>query len=86
MASLPPGENKGADASEIDGVPPGKVYICTACPCAECSNHDEFTENRKHNKYFHPDILTDESPSTGWYTIWCVVMQLTSIVRTKLAN
>jgi len=32
------------------------------------------------DKDFIPDLLTDEHPLTGKYTISCVVMQLTAIV------
>jgi len=72
--------------SEIDGAPTGYVYIHTALPSAQFFNHDAYAKDHKGDKDFDPDLLTDEETSTGYYTIWCVVMQLTSILRTTAAN
>jgi len=62
------------------------VYIPTPLPSAQLINHDAYAKNRKHDKDFDPDLLTDEETSTGLYTICCVVMQLTSILQTTAAN
>jgi len=63
--SLRPGDDEGAHASEIDGVPPGYRSIHTALPCTKFVDQDEYTEEYKRDKDCNPDMLTDEDPSTG---------------------
>jgi hypothetical protein len=48
-------------------------------------NYDAYAKNWKRNNDFIPDLLTDEGPSTGYYTICCMVMLLMSILQTKAA-
>jgi hypothetical protein len=48
--------------------------------CAEYFNHDEHTQ---HDTDYDPDMLTDEGIYTGQYTICCVVLQLTLILKTR---
>jgi len=83
---VPPVNNVAAHLSEIEGVPPGYVYIHTPLPSVQFSNHDAYANDRKHEKDFDPDFLPDEETSTGWYTMCCMVMQQTSILQTTAAN
>jgi len=62
---VPPSNNQGSHASKIEGLPPGYVYIHIPVPGIKFFNHDTYPENRKQNKDFDPDLLTDEGPSTG---------------------
>jgi len=86
MPLVPPRINEAAHLSEIEGVPPGYVYIHTPLPNARFFNHDAYTKDRKHDKDFDPDLVTDVEASTGEYTICCMVMQLTSILQMTAAN
>ena len=65
MPLVPPGNNEVAHLSEIEGVPPGYVYIYTSLPSAQFFNLDAYAKDRKRDKDFHPDLLTDEETSTG---------------------
>jgi len=85
MPLAPPAENGRAPNSEINTVPPGYVYIHTPFPNAQLYNLDAYANDCKRNTHFIPDLLTDEGISTGWYTICCVVMQLTSILQMTAA-
>jgi len=85
IPSLPPADNHEAQDSEIEGVPPGYLYICTALLCSRIGNRDEYTDNRKRDEDFSPDLLTDEGPATGLYTVRCVMMQLTTILKMTAA-
>jgi hypothetical protein len=60
-------------------LPAGYTYSHTALPCAEFFEADEDTE---HDTDFDPDMLTGD----GYYTICCVVMRLTFILKTKAAE
>jgi len=82
---VPPGDNAAARVSEIEGVPPGYVYIHTPLPSAQFFNLDAYAKDRKRDKDFNPDLLTDTATSTGLYTICHVVMQLTFILQTTAA-
>jgi len=62
---VPPGDNEAAHKSEIEGVPPGYVYIHTHLPSAQFFNHDYNAKVRKRNKDFNQDLLTDKGTSTG---------------------
>jgi len=86
MPSVPPGNNEAAHVSEIEGQPPGYVIIHTRLPSAPCFNYDAYAMDRKHDKDFDPDLLTNEGTSTDQYTICCMVMQLTSILQMTAAN
>jgi len=61
------------------------MSIHTPLPSGQFFNPDAYAKDCKHDKFFNPDLLTDEGTSTGWYNICCVVMQLTSILQTKAA-
>jgi len=65
MPPVPPSINEAAHLSEIEGVPPGYVYIHTSLPSAQFFNHDAYAKDRKRDKHFDPDLLTDEEISTG---------------------
>ena len=62
-----PGGNGGAHDSEINGVPPGYVYIHTPLPSAQFSNLDAYSKDCKRDEDFIPDLLPDEGISTGLY-------------------
>jgi len=61
----PAGNNEEAHLSEIEGVPPGYVYIHTPLPSAQFLNHDAYAKDRKRDKNFDPDLVTDEETFTG---------------------
>jgi len=65
MPLVPPNYDEAAHLSEIKGVPPGYVYIHTPLPSAQFVNHDAYAKDRKRDKHFDPDLLTDEETSTG---------------------
>jgi len=75
----PTANTSRAQASEIVNLPAGYTYSHTAHPCAEVFEDDEDT---KHDTDFDSDMLTDD----GYYTICCVVMPLTFILKTKAAD
>ena len=83
---VPPANNEEAHVFDIEGVPRRYVYIHTPLPCAQFFNLDADAKDCKRDKDCNPDLLTDEGTSTGYYTICCVVMQLTSILQTTAAN
>jgi len=62
---VPPGDNTVAHVSEIEGVPPGYVYIHTTLPRAQFFNLDAYAKDRKCDTDFDPDLLTDKGTSTG---------------------
>jgi len=71
LALPPPGtppvaaaKNERAQSYEIEGVPPGYVYIRTPLPNAQFFNLDAYSKNRKRDKDSIPDLLTDERTST----------------------
>jgi len=75
----PTGNTSRAQPSEIVNLPASYTYLHTALPYAELFDDDEDTQ---HDTDFDPDMLTDE----GYYTICCVVMRLTFILKTKAAD
>jgi len=75
-----PGDSESSQSSETEGVPPEYVYIYTPLPSAQLFILNLYVKNHKCDKDFIPDLLTDEGPSTGYWTICCGVMQLTSIL------
>jgi len=62
---VPLGNIEAAHLSEIQGVPPGYVYIPIPLPSAQFFNRDAYAKGRKRDKDFHPDLLTDDRTSTG---------------------
>jgi len=62
---VPPGYNEAGHLSQIEVVPPRSVYIHTPLPCAQFFNHDAYAKDRKRDKDFNPDLLTNEETSTG---------------------
>jgi len=56
----PPGNNEASHISEMEGVPPRSVYIHTPTPSAQFFNLDAYAKDRKCDKDFNPDLLTDE--------------------------
>ena len=62
---VPPCSNEAAHISEIKGEPPGDMYIHTPIPGAQCLNLEAYAMDRKRDKHFDPDLLTDEGTSSG---------------------
>jgi len=81
----PPDDGERTQSSETKGVPPLYVFIHTPLPSAQFFNLDPHANDRMCDKDFIADLLTDEGPSTGWYTIGCGMMQLTAILSTTAA-
>jgi len=81
----PPRDSEGSQISEIYGVPPAYVYIHTHLPNNQFFNQDEYAKDQKQDRDFILDLLTDEGPFSGYYTICCMVMLLISILQTKVA-
>jgi len=61
----PPGGSVRTEGSETEGVPPGYGYIHTPHASAQFLNLDVYAKNRMCDKYFIPDLLAAEGPSTG---------------------
>jgi len=85
MPHAPPGKNEQAQSSKEDSVPPRHVYIRTHLLKFQFFNLDTCANNHLHDYDCVPDLLTDEATSACHYTIWCVVMQLASIFRMRVA-
>ena len=81
-----PSNDKGAVSSQIEGVPPGYMYIHTPPSKTHFLYLDAYSKNRKLNNDVIPDLMTDDVASTGEYAICCMAMQLTSILRTSASN
>jgi len=81
----PTSNNCRAQPSQIVNLLDGYAYSHTSLPCAESFSFDASTQDSQHNTDSDPAMLTDEVTSTGWYTISCVVMQLTFILKTTVA-
>jgi len=61
------------------------VYSHASLPSSQFLNLDAYAQDSQHDKDFNPYMLTDEGTSTDWYTIFCVVMQLTFGLEMKEA-
>lgn len=61
----PPDDCEESQSPEIEGAPPGYMYIHTPLPNAQILNLDAHAKDWKHNKADIPDWLTDDGPSTG---------------------
>jgi len=76
----PPDDGERTQISETEIFPRGYLYIHSLLPNAPFFNLDPYAKARMRDKDFIPDLLTDESLSTGWYSISYVVMQLTAML------
>ena len=83
--SAPTGSSSGAHRTQIVNLPAGYAYSHTYLPCAESFMLHASAQDNKHDTHVDPAMLTDEGTSTGFYTICCVVMLLTSILKTRAA-
>jgi len=83
MPRAPPSDTHAAQHSQLDNVPPGYVYSHAPLPCAKLFNLDAYAKDINYNKDYISDSLSDERTSTGWYTICCAVIQLTSNVQKR---
>jgi len=61
------------------------MYSYTSLPCIEFFTLDAYAQDSQHHTDFDPDMLTDEELSTGYYTICCMVMRLTFILKARVA-
>jgi hypothetical protein len=68
--------------SQIVNLPAGYPYSSTFLHGAVLFTPDASAQNSQHDADFDSDMLIHEETSTGWHTISCVVMQLTSISNT----
>jgi hypothetical protein len=80
-----PASSDDIECSKTEGVPPGYVYIHTPLPSTWLVKCDPSTNDCMRIKDFIPDLRSDGSPSTGYFTISCVVMQLTAYLKTTAA-
>jgi len=62
---MPHGDDERDQASDIEGEPPGYVYIHTLRPSAQSFNLDVYAKDLKPDKDFNADLLTDEGRSAG---------------------
>lgn len=85
MALSPPGNPEQVHTSQVDNGPPSHVYTPTHLPNLQFFNLDTSANNHLHDCDCVPDLLTDETMSAGFYTIWCMVMQLAYSFQTKAA-
>jgi len=83
MPPAPPGYNAAAQCSQIINLPAGYMYSHASPPSAEFCTLDECAQDSQQDTDFDPDMLTDEGTSTSLYIICCVVIQLTSILKTR---
>jgi len=65
MPPVPPTNHEGAGASGIQGVPPRYEYLHTRLPSAQFFNLDAYAKDRKRDKTFDPNLLTDAGTTTG---------------------
>jgi len=85
MPPAPTGTNSGSQHSQIVNLLAGYACSHTSLPNAELFTIDASTQDSRHDTDFDPDMPTDEGISTGLYTICCVVMPLTSMLKTTAA-
>ena len=71
---------------QIVNLPSRYIYSHTALPSAECFNLDRSTQDRQHKTDCDLDMLTNGWIFTGYYTICCLVMGRTFILKTGTAN
>jgi len=63
--SAPPGDNEGAQNSQIVNLPHRYVYSHTSLSSPQLFNPDAYAQESQHGRDFIPDMLTDEGKSTG---------------------
>jgi len=59
LPAVPPSDIARRQTTEIDGAHPGYVYIHTSLSNTPFFNYDPYDKDRKPNKDFIPDLLTD---------------------------
>jgi len=65
MSSVRPGDSERTPCFEIQGVPPGDVYIHPHLTSIQYFNLDAYTNDRKCNESFILDLQTDEGLSSS---------------------
>jgi len=61
----PPGDNEGAQSSQINNLPLGYVYSHARVPSKQCFKLDAYAQDSQPNTHYNPDMLTDEGTSSG---------------------
>jgi hypothetical protein len=61
----PPGNNAGAQRSQIVNMLAGFAYLCTAHSCAESFTLHASAQDSQNDTDFGPDMLTDKGTATG---------------------
>jgi hypothetical protein len=61
----PPGDDKGAQFSQINCVPARSAYLHPALPNAQHFNLDAYAKDSNHNTDFNSHLLTDQETLTG---------------------
>jgi hypothetical protein len=77
------GNTSGAQRLEIINLPASYAYSHTSHPCAGSITLDASAQDSQHDTNFDTDMLIDEGRTSGLYTICGVVMQLTTILKTR---
>jgi len=85
MPPSPTGKKSGPQYTQIVNVPARYAYSHTSHFCAALFTFDAAAQNRQHDTDFDPDMPNDEGTSTGNYTVRCVIMPLTSVLKTRAA-
>jgi len=86
MPPAPSGDKISAQRSEILNLPARYEYKHAPLSGTHVFTHDTYAEDSEHDEDFIPDLRNDDGTSTGWYTICCMVLQLTSILQMTAAN
>ena len=81
----PSGNISGAQSSQISILPAGYTYSHSSLPCAESVFVNAPAQDNQNDTDFNPDMLTDQITATDYYTVSCVVMQVTFILMTRAA-
>jgi len=81
-----PGDSQRNLFTEMEGDPPGYVYIHTPLHNAKMFNLNAYAKVRMLDKEIIPDLLTNQGPCTDYYAVCCIVMQQGSIVQTNAAS
>ena len=68
---------------EIFNVTAGNAHSHTSLPCAESCTVNTSAQDSKHDSAVDPHIRCEEGLCTGWYTICCVVLPLTVLLKSR---
>jgi hypothetical protein len=74
-----PSVNDVAEASKVNSVPTGYPYLYPPLSNAQVLNLNVHANSSKQDKDLITDLLPEDRRTTGYYTIYCGVMQQTFI-------